>query len=461
MSLHDTNLIHQRSRTPPMVALPTIQPPSFLVFSDDWGRHPSSCQHLIRQLLPRHQVAWVNTIGTRTPKLDVETLKRAAEKLRHWRERRQSPASRAIHPDNERLQTEAGLFPTDPTTFGISATPPPGNTVDAPTVLNPRMWPWFTRAVDRSVNRRLLESQLRTAVGQLPRPRVALTTLPITADLVGRLDVDTWVYYCVDDFREWPGLDGKTLGRMEQDLVQKVDQIITVSETLQRRIQELGRPSRLLTHGVDLAYWSSPPLAPSPTPPLVLFWGVIDQRMDTRFLQELSSQLPNARIQLVGPQQNPDPVLRTLPNVELKPAVPFEELPKLAARADVLVMPYIDAPVTRAMQPLKLKEYLATGKPTVVRALPSTQAWGDALDACQTAAEFAENVRRRLETGLPESQRTARQRLASESWQVKASRLLSWIEDQLAQSRPSNGNLSQAHQNRLPRPEKTDVAGAR
>ena len=29
-----------------------------VVFSDDWGRHPSSAQHLIRQLLPRYQVDW-------------------------------------------------------------------------------------------------------------------------------------------------------------------------------------------------------------------------------------------------------------------------------------------------------------------------------------------------------------------------------------------------------------------
>ena len=25
---------------------------SLLVFADDWGRHPSSCQHLVRELLP-------------------------------------------------------------------------------------------------------------------------------------------------------------------------------------------------------------------------------------------------------------------------------------------------------------------------------------------------------------------------------------------------------------------------
>ena len=34
--------------------------PPLLVFADDWGRHPSSCQHLIQELLPQYQVTWVN-----------------------------------------------------------------------------------------------------------------------------------------------------------------------------------------------------------------------------------------------------------------------------------------------------------------------------------------------------------------------------------------------------------------
>src|SRR5438270_11892742 len=57
---------------------------SLLVFADDWGRHPSSCQHLVGQLLGRRRVVWVNTIGTRPPRLDWSTAKRAAGKLREW-----------------------------------------------------------------------------------------------------------------------------------------------------------------------------------------------------------------------------------------------------------------------------------------------------------------------------------------------------------------------------------------
>jgi glycosyltransferase involved in cell wall biosynthesis len=103
-----------------------------------------------------------------------------------------------------------------------------------------------------------------------------------------------------------------------------------------------------------------------------------------------------------------------------RPALPLAELPALAAAAAVLVMPYADLPVTRAMQPLKLKEYLATGKPVVVRDLPAVRPWADGLDAAATAEEFAAAVRRRLADGLPAGQRAARARLAAESWAAKA-----------------------------------------
>lgn len=387
---------------------PTTQSPSLLVFSDDWGRHPSSCQHLVRCLLPTHAVAWVNTIGTRAPKLDRETLRRGLEKLRAWR------------PSASHSLPAANLEP-------LAA---------GPRVLQPRMWPWFTRSCDRRLNRRLLETQLAAAIDSLPRPIVALTTLPITADLVGRLPVDGWLYYCVDDFREWPGLDGRTLGRMEAELVPKVDQIITVSETLRDRIAELGRDSALLTHGVDLEFWQSadsveqsPAENDSAAP--VLFFGVIDRRMDVEFLQQLSAAVPDRRIQLVGPQQNPDPALRALPNVELRPAVPFHSLPALARAAAALIMPYADLPVTRAMQPLKLKEYLATGKPVIVRDLPSTRDWCDALDLARTPDQFAQLVVQRLAEGLPNAQSHARKRLQQESWQAKSQQLLHHLQTSL------------------------------
>ncbi len=91
-------------------------------------------------------------------------------------------------------------------------------------------------------------------------------------------------------------------------------------------------------------------------------------------------------------------------------------------------MPYADLPVTRAMQPLKLKEYLATGRPVVVRSLPSTGAWRDALDAVSTSEEFAAAVLARLGGEAPAGQAAARRRLSGESWAAKAQQLAGWLD---------------------------------
>ena len=399
------------------------QPPgSLLVFSDDWGRHPSSCQHLVKQLLDQYAVLWVNTIGTRAPRLDMATASRVLEKVKQWAGlERQNDAD--LDPALAHFRRQHARF-SHP---GLQ-------------VVNPRMWPWFAGPFDRALNRRLLAKQLIPLIEKLPQPVCALTTLPITADLPGVLPVDRWLYYCVDDFSQWPGLDQATLRRMDVDMMARADSLVAVSENLQQMIASEGRSSALLTHGVDVEFWKGatssgqqhparPQLIPSGA---VVFWGVIDRRMDVRSIEWLSRDLATEdhrtgaeprRIVLIGPQQDPDPGLLQLPNVMTIPPQPLEHLPKIAAEASVLIMPYADLPVTRAMQPLKLKEYLATGKPVVVNELPSTKAWHKSLDTAGSPQEFSALVRMRIREGISTEQQADRLRLADESWAAKASRL--------------------------------------
>jgi hypothetical protein len=146
-----------------------------------------------------------------------------------------------------------------------------------------------------------------------------------------------------------------------------------------------------------------------------------------RLAAELAAELPAGTILLVGPKADPDPELLQIPRLVYLPPLPFERLPQLAREATVLVMPYADLPVTRAMQPLKLKEYLATGKPTVARDLPANRDWADCMDMVATPEAFVQAVRVRLQAGLPQEQQVARQRLAAESWAAKASLFEGWV----------------------------------
>ncbi len=195
---------------------------TIVIFSDDWGRHPSSCQHLAKRLLQRHRVLWVNTIGMRTPQFNLLTLLRGFEKIRQWL--RPKPA-------------EAESLPAN---------------LD---VLNPKMWPWMRSRFDRALNRWLLKRQLLPRLQALEPAAVAVTTVPIVADLVGVLPVKRWLYYCVDDFSQWPGLDQAAMDQLERELVARVDTCVAVSETLQDRLMSMDETSHLLTHGVDADFW--------------------------------------------------------------------------------------------------------------------------------------------------------------------------------------------------------------
>lgn len=361
----------------------------------------------MRRLLERHSCVWVNTIGTRRPRLSSHDAAKVARRLRQW-----------LRPNPTPCAAAANL-----------------------TVITPPMWPGFGRGWQRRLNRRSIERALRRApaAGGGER-RVAVSTLPIAGPLIGALEVDAWVYYCVDDFSSWPGADAGLVERMERRLVRRAARVVAASAVLQERVAALGGCAALLTHGVDLAHWSAgrdesvvPAWVGELKRPLILLWGLIDRRLDAAWLRRLQEPARGAggSLILIGPEQSPDPFLRALPATYLAGPVPYDDLPAWAARADVLIMPYADQPFTRAMQPLKLKEYLATGKPAVVRDLPATREWADAADLAATEEEFVRAVAVRAAQGLPPDQHAARRRLAGESWEEKARRFEAVLFDAL------------------------------
>ncbi len=387
---------------------PSVQ---FVVFADDWGVHPSSCQHLVSRLLTRWPVLWVNTIGTRLPRPTAGDALKVIRKVAQW--------------------TAPGIFAPGNLTPGAAA---PTHAPEL-TVINPRMWPGFRNGWQRQINARLISRAVLAELGA-PRPnqqRIGITTLPITADLPPLLHLHRWVYYCVDDFSVWPGLDGQVMAEMEKELLAQVDEVVAVSPVLMEHLRTLGHEPHLLTHGIDLEHWTHPERQSAPqwlvTPqrPLLLFWGLVDSRLDDAWLVALSQALPEALILLVGPQQSPSGAAAHLPNVLLPGPVDYAQLPAVAKAADVLIMPYADLPVTRAMSPLKFKEYLACGKPVVARNLPSVTEWADAADLVDSAQQFAAVVRQRLATGLPAEQRSARARLQAESWDRKAAQFADYL----------------------------------
>lgn len=378
--------------------MPHDNRPSLVVFADDYGRHPSSCQHLVNCLLDQYRVLWVNTLGTRKPKLCLADARRAAERMQQWL------ASKT------RTQQSTN-----------------------PTIISPMMWPGFAHPIARAANRRLIiRAVTRTLRHWHHNPPTVLTTLPITADLVGQLPAKHWVYYCVDNLADWPNLDRPTLLAMEQQLVRTVDATAAVGPVLAEHLQHLGANPTVIPHGIDLDLWRQPkPVIDHPTHhrlaalphPRLVYWGLIDRRIDWQSIDQLAAAMPNASLVFIGPRQLQSTDLPDAANLHLLPAVEHDQLPHIAAQADALLLPYADLPVTRAIEPLKLIEYLMTDLPVIVRKIPATVTWSDCCDVCNETT-FVDTVTQRLQAGPAQSQRNARRhRMAHQSWADRADQL--------------------------------------
>ena len=87
-----------------------------------------------------------------------------------------------------------------------------------------------------------------------------------------------------------------------------------------------------------------------------------------------------------------------------------------------MLLPYVLDETTRSINPLKLKEYLATGKPVVATPLPEAVRLGEYLIVAPPE-RFAKRSRARLSIRRRDP-RTLERFLAGESWEGKATRFL-------------------------------------
>ena len=149
--------------------------------------------------------------------------------------------------------------------------------------------------------------------------------------------------------------------------------------------------------------------------PRLLYVGTLDTRLDVDQVREVARAYQHGSVSLVGPVRESDPLdaLAGEPNVHVFPPVDRPDLPGLVAAADVCLVPHVRTPLTEAMSPLKLYEYLAAGRPVAAVDLPPILGVSDRVALATAGSSSFRRSRRRSRsarpprmTGSPSSSRT-------------------------------------------------------
>lgn len=360
--------------------------------AEDWWYHNRG--HFDFQIMTRLArkvpVLFVNSIGVRVPSL--RHGRQFAAKIR----RKLTSMSR-------------GLVEAEPNFFVHSPLAVPGG----------KGW---------SLNARLLAMQVRAAARRAGMRRPALwICCPPAADLIDFLPHDLLVLQRTDRFEAFPEADPQRITNQIAVLKRRADLTIYCnSELMAEETSDVARQA-FVTHGVDVARFvdaglRSPDEAPDdvaalPRPRVGFIGGIDAHTFGIDLFRDTAARMPDVTFAMVGACSLPDGWCPS-PNVHFLGRKPYSDIAGYMAAMDVLIMPWNDSAWIKAANPIKLKEYLAVGRPVVTTDFSALAPYRDLVWTANSAEDFTLALREALALGCDPAE--GRRRIQNEDWNSKA-----------------------------------------
>lgn len=249
--------------------------------------------------------------------------------------------------------------------------------------------------------------------------------LPGTADWPRDIPI---IYECVDEHSAFGGLmRHQVIHTMENDLLVRAKAVFATAESLLERCRLIRKDSRLVQNGADYEHFARASLRVEKKGQTTIgFYGGIGAWIDLELVYSAARRLKKMHFVMVGPVEPGTSVTDAPENVEFRGLQPYSELPSILAQFDVVMIPFKLSRLTRAVNPIKLYEYFAAGKPVIVTPLPELVRHEPLVYPVTTDIEFAEAVSQALTEGTQKLE--ARQSIARQaSWEARLDEIEAYL----------------------------------
>lgn len=311
------------------------------------------------------------------------------------------------------------------------------------------------------LNRHLLAPQVHAAMAALGmhHPRISWFQFPTFCHYPGLLQEQLAVYECYDEHADVPGLSTNARQRirgLEARLLRACDLVFTTSLPLFETRRALHPNVALTYNGADLEFFA--PIGRDSLQragqsargaPTVGYLGTLHEHTDLALLADMAQRCPDWRLVLIGPVQHGADAyqlarLRASPNVTLHGWVEERDLLRLLREIDVGVIPYrSEAEFNRYVNPNKLHEYTAMGKPVVASPGIDVSSHTGMVRIAQGATAFIDAVRQAHCTNTPSHVQERLQFAIGNSWDARATLMLGHVQRTLRTRTASS--LSHSH----------------
>lgn len=375
----------------------------------DWHGPRGRFQHIAEHLSRHNRVTYFDGLGVRP--IGLRDWRRVIDKLTHALSAKPAAAS-----------TPQAALPNGMGHVSPLAIPIQGN-------------PLFS-----AINQKVLDRTVRQTLAEMGegQPLIWISyPHPELVRLLDRFPGVPVIYDCVDHWSEFKGAFDN-LADAEITLLKRADIVFATAELLQERVARYNSRCYLVPNGVDvegyaaaLASATQPPDDITCIPgPRIGFIGNIAHWVEFDWIERMLAQRPEWHFVFVGPWQLPSPP-PVAPNFHWLGARNYATIPHYISAFDVSLIPFKDNDLTRAVDPLKLYEYLAVGQPVVSTPLPRALPFAPFVEFADTETGFQEAIARALADRSPERTQDRQRSIVPYSWTERVRALCAHIETDL------------------------------
>lgn len=373
-----------------------IQGKTILCFASGYDAPPTSKHHVMHLLAETNVVLWINYHASRVPTTSSSDLLYMVKKL---------------------LQVIKGLKHQRKNLY----------------ILTPLVIPLPSLPVARRLNRLLLIAQIRLALRKIKQSPVQVWSF--TPDIAYMLDTfsqEKTVYYCVDDHAAFSGYDKKQVLSDEEELCRRSDLVITTSMSLQDAKAKWNSNTILVPHGVDYKHFSRavnenfscpPDLLNIPQPRLG-FFGLIRDWVDVDLLVQVAKKRSEWHFVMIGDADSSIDLAKyeSIPNMHFLGRKSYEVLPAYCRHFAIGLIPFKVNELTHAVNPIKLREYLAAGLPVISTPMPEVRLYERLIEIINSPADFEKAVEKLIKQP-EESRKDLSREMSIENWPEKVERI--------------------------------------
>ena len=231
-----------------------------------------------------------------------------------------------------------------------------------------------------------------------------------------------WAEVWTEYFKTVAKIDVPNIENMENKMLQDVDIVFTCTEYMYDKAKTINNNTYLLRSGADIDFFKGKHDLPNDMKklpkPIVGYTGTLSARVNVKWVEFLSKQLPNISIVFVGGIHSQDRVdslsLKKCSNVYLLGLKSYWDIAPYYANIDVFILPYIPEKVQSEVT--KIYECFVTGKPIVVSNLRQFERLKDIVSLADNKENFVECVKTALKENGGHKVKLRQELANSASW---------------------------------------------